>query len=90
MVDYDRRMSRSRRHSPFVGNTTAPSDKPWKQQHARRVRRATHQALGQTLGQTGDGDAVSASRYAFGSAAWDGIKDGKQRVVDPASRWLRK
>ena len=79
-------MSRSRRHSPFVGHTTAPSDKPWKQQHARRVRRAAHQ----TLGQTADGDAVPASRYAFGSAAWDGIKDGKQRVVDPASKWLRK
>ncbi|MEG3088494.1 hypothetical protein [Sphingomonas sp. PB4P5] len=69
-----------------MGHTTAPSDKPWKQQHARRVRRATHQMLDQTM----DGDAIPSSRYAFGSADWDGIKDGKQRVDDLASKELRK
>lgn len=79
-------MSRSRKKSPYVGHTTAPSDKPWKQQNARRVRRAVHQALGQTA----DGDAVPVSRYAMGHAGWDGIKDGKQRVDDPGSKWLRK
>lgn len=79
-------MSRSRKTSPFVGHTTAPSDKPWKQQHARRVRRAAHQ----TLGQTTDGDSVPSNRYAFGSADRDGIKDGKQRVAEPTSKWMRK
>lgn len=79
-------MSRSRRHSPFVGHTTAPSDKPWKQQHARRLRRYVRQVLT----QTGDSDAVPTSRYAKGAAAYDGIKDGKQRISDPASKWLRK
>lgn len=38
-------MSNSRRHSPFVGNTTAPSDKAWKAQAARKTRRAVNQAL---------------------------------------------
>ena len=79
-------MSRSRRHSPFVGYTTSPSDKPWKQQNARRVRRAVRQ----TLAETGDGDAVPTSPYAKGAADRDGLKDGKQRVSDPASTWLRK
>ncbi|HEX8556353.1 MAG TPA: hypothetical protein VF695_16750 [Sphingomonas sp.] len=79
-------MSRSRKTSPFTGWTTATTDKPWKQQHARRVRRAVHQ----TLDQTGDGDAVPSSRYAFGAAAWEGMKDGKQRITDSASKWLRK
>ena len=79
-------MSRSRKTSPFVGHTTARSDKPWKQQHARRVRRAVHQ----TLGQTADGDAVPSSRYAFGTAEWHGCKDGKQRVAETDWRALRK
>lgn len=79
-------MSRSRKKSPFTGHTTAASDKPWKQQHARRVRRAVHQALAQPA----DGDAVPTSRYAKGHTNWDGIKDGKQRVSDPKSKWLRK
>lgn len=79
-------MSRSRRHSPFVGHTTAASDKRWKQQHARRLRRYVHQVLA----QTGDSDAVPTSRYAKGAAACDGIKDGKQRVRDLASNWMRK
>ena len=79
-------MSRRRKTSPFVGHTTARSDKPWKQQHARRVRRAVHQTLGQTI----DVDAVPVSGYAFGAGACEGLKDGKQRIGDPASKWLRK
>lgn len=79
-------MSRSRKKSPFVGYTTAVSDKPWKQQHARRVRRAAHQTLEQTI----DGDAVPVSRFAKGSAEWHGIKDGKQRVADAGWKDLRK
>jgi hypothetical protein len=39
-------MSRSRRKSPFVGYTNAETDKPWKAQSARRMRRAARQALG--------------------------------------------
>jgi len=79
-------MSRSRRQSPFIGHTTAPSDKPWKQQNARALRRSVHQTLTSSL----DGDAVPASRYAKGHCDWHGCKDGKQRLRDPASSLLRK
>jgi hypothetical protein len=79
-------MSRSRRQSPFIGHTTAPSDKPWKQQHSRKLRRAIHK----TLSQTDDGEAVPKSKFAKGNADWDGLKDGKQRLDDPNSRYLRK
>ena len=78
-------MSRSRRKSPFVGHTTADSDKPWKAQAARKLRRLVHQ----TLGQAPDGDALPARRYAL-TNPWDAPKDGKQRVSDPASSLLRK
>lgn len=78
-------MSRSRKSAPYTGHTSAGTDKPWKQQHARRARRAVHQ----TLDQTADGDAVPSNRYAFGAADWHGMKDGKQRIDDPTS-WLRK
>ena len=79
-------MARSHRHSPFVGHTTAETDKPWKQQHSRRLRRAVHQ----TLSQTDDGDALSPIRYAKGNADWDGLKDGKQRLTDPTAKDMRK
>ena len=79
-------MSRSRRHAPFIGYTSAASDKPWKQQHARRLRRAVHQALDRTC----DGDALPIDRYALGHAGWDAPKDGKQRLDDPDSKYLRK
>ncbi|MCH4893804.1 hypothetical protein GO308_11840 [Sphingomonas sp. SFZ2018-12] len=79
-------MSRSRRHSPFVGTTKAATDKPWKQQNARRVRRGVHQTLAETV----DGDAVPVSPYAKGHGGWCGMKDGKQRIVDPSSKDMRK
>lgn len=78
-------MSRSRRKSPFVGHTTAESDKAWKAEAARKTRRAVHQTLGETL----DGDALPAKRYAL-TTPWDAAKDGKQRVTDPTSPLLRK
>ena len=76
-------MSRSRKASPFVGHTTAKTDKPWKQQSARQTRRAAHQVLGQTL----DGDAVPDRRML--GDAW-GLKDGKQRMAAPSAKDLRK
>ncbi len=79
-------MSRSRKSAPFVGHTTAASDKPWKQQHARRVRRVVHQVLDQTV----DGDAVPSSRYAKGAASCEGLKDGKQRIEGATAKDLRK
>ncbi|HEX8300878.1 hypothetical protein [Sphingomonas sp.] len=78
-------MSRSRRHSPFVGHTTADSDAAWKAQSARKTRRLVHQKLSGGL----DGDALPAKRYAL-TGPWDAPKDGKQRLTDPSSRFLRK
>ena len=79
-------MSRSRRRSPFVGHTTAESDKEWKQQNARKMRRAVHQMLDQST----DGDILPISPYAKGHADWEAPKDGKQRLSDPASPLMRK
>jgi len=76
-------MSRSRRKSPFIGYTTAETDKPWKQQSARQARRVTHQVLAITL----DGDAVPDRRTV--GDTW-GLKDGKQRIADLSSKVLRK
>lgn len=76
-------MSRSRRHSPFCGFTTAPSDKPWKQQSARHLRRAAQQALTATM----DGDAVP-DRRTIGVSY--GLKDGKQHIARPEPRDWRK
>jgi hypothetical protein len=76
-------MSRSHKKSPFVGFTTAESDKPWKQQSARQLRRASHQVLAETL----DGDTVPDRRSV--SDAW-GPKDGKQRLVAASAKDLRK
>jgi hypothetical protein len=75
MAGYIPAMSNGRRHSPFVGNTTAPSDKPWKAQSARKTRRAVNQTLGQTL----DGDLLPSKRFAI-TDPWDAPKDGKATV----------
>lgn len=79
-------MSRGRSKSPFVGHTTAPSNKEWKQQDARKLRHAVHQLLDQTT----NGDALPVSRYAKGHADWDAPKDGKQRLISSASPLMRK
>jgi hypothetical protein len=76
-------MSRGHKKSPFVGFTTAESDKPWKQQSARQLRRASHQVLAETL----DGDTVPDRRSV--SDAWS-LKDGKQRLVAASAKDSRK
>lgn len=78
-------MSRSRKKAPFTGFTTAESDQPWKAQVARKTRRAVNQKLGATR----DGDALPVKRYATANP-YDAPKDGKQRLDDPASKYLRK
>ena len=78
-------MSRSRKKSPFIGYTTAKSDQPWKAKAARAFRHAADRAL------TADPDdaALPEKPWAL-TNPWHGPKDGKQRVDDPRSRWLRK
>lgn len=78
-------MSRSRRKSPFIGFTTAETDKPWKAQSARRERRIVSAAL-----QSGsNGENLPVKRYAM-TNPWNAPKDGKQRLRDPRSPLLRK
>ncbi|TZG27237.1 hypothetical protein [Sphingomonas montanisoli] len=78
-------MSRSRKTSPYVGHTTAATDKPFKAQSSRRERRLVAARLGSTL----DGDALPVKRWALTDPS-ESMKDGKQRIDDPDSRWLRK
>lgn len=63
----------------------AETDKPWKAQSARRMRRAARQALGYTA----DGDALPAKQWAL-TNPWHGLKDGKHRLANPSWRDLRK
>lgn len=72
-------MSRSRKKTPFVGMTTAESDKPFKVREHRRERSAVRDALA-----TG-GDLPHPK--AFGNPR-SSEKDGKQYWSDP--RALRK
>ncbi|MBO9575857.1 MAG: hypothetical protein J7494_08990 [Sphingobium sp.] len=78
-------MSRSRRKSPIIGFTTAVSEARWKAQAARKVRRAVRQRLGEGM----DGDALPEKRWAL-TNPWDGPKDGKHWLDDPAAKWMRK
>jgi hypothetical protein len=70
-------MSRSHRKTSISGITTAESEAEWKAKAARRARHAARQKLGQTF----DGDALPAKRWAVVNP-WDGPKDGKS--------WFRK
>lgn len=78
-------MSRSCKKSPFTGYTTALSDQPWKAKAARAFRHAANQEL--------RADPVSekmpVKRWARVNP-WSAPKDGKQRLRDPNSRYLRK
>lgn len=78
-------MSRSRKKSPFVGYTTARSDQPWKAKAARAFRHAAEQGLRADP----EGAMLPVKRWARVNP-WDAPKDGKQRVGDAASKWLRK
>lgn len=66
-------MSRSRRHTPIIGITTADSEK-WDKRHANRSWRA---AIRSAL-REGEHEAAQ-SRHAF-SDPWDMAKDGKKWV----------
>ncbi len=78
-------MSRSRKKSPFTGFTTTLSDKPWKAKASRAFRHSAKQALGVDA----EGAGLPVKRWAVVNP-WDAPKDGKQRVRDARSKWLRK
>lgn len=69
-------MSRSRRKTPIVGMTTAPTDKPFKEAEHRRERRSVRTRVKQL-------DEIPDPKQ-FGNP-WHGEKDGKQ-WLDPPDR----
>lgn len=72
-------MSRSTKNIPIVGNTKAPSDKPYKVREHRRERRRA--AVDARLGD----DPPSRKKYG---GAWNSEKDGKHYWPNPLA--LRK
>lgn len=76
-------MSRSRRKTPIIGWTTAPSEKEDKRLANRRLRRIVRNILRTQE----DPDVLPDLREV--SDPWDMNKDGKQ-WIDPDSKWMRK
>lgn len=74
-------MSRSFRHTPIIGITTARSDKPYKRAEHGRERCALREALCHSDGHI--------HPKAFGNP-WSSCKDGKQYLHGERERWLRK
>lgn len=77
-------MSRSRKKSPVTGFTCAKSDQPWKAKAARMFRHAASQTLRQ-----GADALLPEKRWAVVNP-WDAPKDGKQRLSDTNTKWMRK
>jgi len=73
-------MSRSKRSEPITGITTAESEKEWKRDANRKLRRAVNQTLQQL--PAADPDAVVLPVMDEVVNQYSGPKDGKQRF-DP-------
>ena len=73
-------MSRSRRKTPVIGMTTAPSDKPFKVDEHRAERDAVRVTIKHSL----DSDDRALHSKVYGDP-WKSPKDGKQ-MVDPNSK----
>jgi hypothetical protein len=78
-------MSRSRKKASIAGITTSTSDKPWKKEAARKVRRAARQQLA----ATGDADALPVEPCELVNPH-SAPKDGNVWLADPKSPRLRK
>lgn len=75
-------MSRSRRKSPFTGNTTKDSEKIWKSKQQRKLRRKVKQRIQELDYEEMEEDALIDGDVDSVSDVWDGPKDGKFRI-DP-------
>lgn len=87
-------MSRSRKKSPFIGNTTAETEKPDKKQSHKRHRKQVKQRLNAIIQHQLDEDELLELEAELPmieeiSNPWDFAKDGKHRV-DLDSIYLRK
>lgn len=67
-------MSRSRRHTPITGWTTAKSEKLDRRLAHRKLRKANQQILGETM----DGDGLLQLNEV--SSVWFMAKDGKRWI----------
>jgi len=74
-------MSRSRKNTPILGNTTCRSEKADKVAWHRRYRRAVRRLLGI--------DEMLHMHWEF-SNPWEMGKDGKRWRDCPRQEWLRK
>ncbi|MCB0324526.1 MAG: hypothetical protein KDD69_13180 [Bdellovibrionales bacterium] len=77
-------MARSRRKTPIVGITTAPSEKEDKQAANRRLRRSTRRKL------SSGADAACLPEKRDAGNVWAMAKDGKQYLQKPTQKDLRK
>jgi len=77
-------MSRSQRSEPVKGITTSESEKEWKRENNRRLRRSSAQVIDQ-ISKGADPDAMVLPAVNEISELWDGPKDGKFRF-DPKER----
>jgi hypothetical protein len=74
-------MSRSFRHVPITGITTAASDRPGKVLGHRRSRAAARTAMAA---------GAEAPSHRLTENPWTYPKDGKRWWRSPEARWLRK
>jgi hypothetical protein len=79
-------MSRSYRHTPVIGITTARSDKPGKVIANRTLRAACRQALINCR----DFDDLVMPHLREVSNVWSFPKDGKQRMMDKTASYFAK
>ena len=81
-------MSRSRKKTPISGNTTAKSEKKFKQASNRNFRHRVHQAL--YAGMQGDlscFDILPEKKEI--TNIWDGPKDGKSYFLPFEKLWRK-
>ena len=82
-------MSRSRKHTPITGNTTARSEKEFKRSTNRALRRSEHMRTHAALVTDDDPEYLAPKEKGD---PWGGPKDGKhyfspKMAEDAAARW---
>ena len=78
-------MSRSRRQTPILGNTTARSEKLDKRLANRVLRRQSRIAI-----EESDPEDLMMPTQDETSSTWSFDKDGKHYIKNPDPKWMRK
>ena len=82
-------MSRSRRHSPIIGNTMSKSEKDDKQRAAMRERKRMSDVIKPYLAVEADFDVVEFTEHPR-SGGWSFAKDGKHYLRRQDAKAMRK